>query len=174
MARAAFSSFDASTNRTSGASLDENFRPEVDLKFKAARYFRKIVAEATVGHFLTTDAPLLVQYCVLLAKLDAYQNEFNEAKSTVTTRLGDIRPNPVVVIYTKLQQQATTLATKLRLQPMSRSKAAVHGESRKPPKEEDDQEETPPQDDQAPSRLDLMFGGTRLAEALGVTKEDDY
>lgn len=165
LARAANSAFDGTSNKTSGVKLDENFRPESELKFKAARFFRRIVADAPAGHFITTDAPLLVEYCVLLAKLDALRNDFTDSRATVTTVRGDMRPHPVVVVYTKLQHQAAVFAEKLRLQPLGRRAAGVHGEHRSKNKD-DDGDDKPSQEDQTPSRSGLMFGGARVAASV--------
>ena len=166
LSRAAFSAFDGESNKSSAVGLEAGYKPECELKFKAGRFFRKIVADADVGHFVATDEPMLVEYCVLLAKLDDHRKEFRRAKLTIPAGRGQVKSNPIVVEYTKLQQQAIVLATKLRLQPQARRKTAVHGEHRRPEAPSPEKEQEAPATDLTPSRAGLMFGGARARAAV--------
>jgi phage terminase small subunit len=168
-AAAAFAVFEDKGN-TSGVVLlpDEQLS---GVSPRTAALFRKLTTEAPRGHFLTIDVPMLVEYCVVLERLEAGRAEFLKAPATLKTSGHMTRANPFLAQYGQLQQRAVRLAKALRLMPFTRRRAVQHGQQSKPKKTE--QESQPNAEEVSSTRgAHLMFGGRRAAEALGVDDDD--
>ncbi len=174
---AAFSAL-AGEDRSVGVVLDDKYRPDSNIKHRAGRIFRRIVAEAPKGHFLAVDVPLLAEYCVIIEKLERDHDEFLSAPQTITCpRTGAVKVNPVISAYLKLQQRAALLSQMLRLQPLMRRTRANFGDGRLKAasaiEAPSDNKAAAATSQVADVRARLMFGGPRLAAMLGEQEEQD-
>jgi phage terminase small subunit len=100
-------------------------RPPPDLTEEERQTFVSIVASVGAKHFIPSDLPLLVSYCVAVC-----QERVAHAHLRVEGYVIAGRPSPWVTCQEKAHRQSATLATKLRLAPSCRTRTKVRPEVR--------------------------------------------
>jgi phage terminase small subunit len=139
-----------------------------ELKGKAYDYWRYMVDEAPEGHFAVTDAPMLANYCRLLARCDVFTERMHTEGLTIDTEYGE-RINPYWSGYMKMVALMAQINARLRLAPGSRQATIVAND----PDRKNKRNTEKPSRKQAPSRTHLLFGGARVAAQVAAEDGDD-